>query len=72
MGSLADRALPCYRCGKRASTEYMGLAYCPVCRDVIVATLPGLRGEPPFGFPGSSGYLPPVPGEEDEGDKPDA
>ena len=48
---------PCYRCAAVATTDYMGLRYCLMCRVVVVQMLPGVRHDPPYGFPGSSGYL---------------
>ncbi len=48
---------PCYRCGVLATTDYMGLHYCLMCRVVIVQMLPAVRHDPPYGFPGASGYL---------------
>ena len=54
---LFQRARPCYRCGAVARTEYMGLRYCHMCRAVIMQILPAVRHDPPYGFPGSPGYL---------------
>lgn len=48
---------PCYRCAVEATTEYMGLHYCMMCRAVVIQMLPGVRHDPPYGFPGASGYL---------------
>jgi hypothetical protein len=48
---------PCYRCADLATTEYMSLPYCMMCRVVIVQVLPMVRHDPPYGFPGSTGYL---------------
>lgn len=48
---------PCYRCGIVATTDYMGLHYCQICRVAIVQMLPAVRHDPPYGFPGASGYL---------------
>ena len=47
---------PCYRCGGKATTEYMAIHYCSICRLVVIRMLPivGLGGMP--GFPGASGY----------------
>lgn len=54
---LAGIPRPCYRCGVEATTDFMGLHYCSVCRIVVFRILPSVRHDPPFGFPGSSGYL---------------
>ena len=54
---LEGADVPCYRCGVEASTEYMGLHYCMMCRIVVVQTIGAVRHDPPFGFPGSPGYL---------------
>lgn len=48
---------PCYRCGGLASVEYMGLHYCEMCRNVIVAMIAAVQHDPPYGFPGAKGYL---------------
>lgn len=50
---------PCYRCGVEAvdGCEYMGLHYCRICRDVVSMTYPAVQHDPPYGFPGSQGYL---------------
>ena len=55
---LAPVHYPCYRCGEvEGDAEYMGLHYCQMCRIVISSTYAGVRHDPPFGFPGSPGYL---------------
>lgn len=53
----------CYRCGVvlAKSFPYMGLDYCRMCREVIVIMMPAVRHDPPFGFPGQTGYLEPEP-----------
>lgn len=48
---------PCYRCGGEAEVEYMGLHYCEMCRNVIVAIIGTVQHDPPYGFPGAKGYL---------------
>jgi hypothetical protein len=48
---------PCYRCGILATEEYMGLHYCVICQLVVVRMIGAVRQDPPFGFPGASGYL---------------
>ncbi len=48
---------PCYRCAVIATTSYMGIDYCLMCRVVVVQMLPGVRHDPPYGFPGAPGYL---------------
>lgn len=48
---------PCYRCGGTASTQYMGLDYCRICRIVVVRMMPMIGMGGMFGFPGASGYL---------------
>lgn len=48
---------PCYRCGVLATTDYMGLHYCLMCRVMVVQMLQAVRHDPPFGFPGGPGYL---------------
>jgi len=63
---LPQGPYPCYRCGHPAVTEYMGLHYCLICRDVVVALIGAVQHDPPFGFPGSPGYLKPVPGLEEK------
>jgi hypothetical protein len=60
----------CYRCCVELPVvyPYMGLDYCLICREVVVAMswLIPLGG--PYGFPGAPGYL--SPGAKPEG-KPD-
>lgn len=48
---------PCFRCAAPATTDYMGLHYCRICRDVVNAMSAAVRHDPPFGFPGAEGYL---------------
>lgn len=48
---------PCYRCAEKASGEYMGLHYCTICCDVVMMTMGAVKHDPPFGYPGSPGYL---------------
>ncbi len=48
---------PCYRCGILAVTDFMGVPYCTICRLVVARMLPVVRHDPPFGFPGATGYL---------------
>jgi len=48
---------PCYRCGGRATVQYMGLDYCVICRKVVVMMLPAVGMGGMFGFPGATGYL---------------
>jgi len=50
---------PCYRCGAISDPDcdYMGLHYCHVCRDVVVAMINVVQHDPPYGFPGNKGYL---------------
>lgn len=48
---------PCYRCRDVATSEYMGLHYCLLCHIVVIQMMPGVRHDPPFGFPGSGGYI---------------
>lgn len=55
----ADEPLqkPCYRCGEISTRDFMGLNYCAMCHVVVVRMLPVVRHDPPYGFPGASGYL---------------
>ncbi len=48
---------PCYRCRGDAITTYMGLDYCFMCREVVVMMSSAVGNDPPYGFPGSPGYL---------------
>ncbi len=48
---------PCYRCAAIATTDYMGLHYCIMCRVVVVQMIQAVRHDPPYGFPGASGYI---------------
>lgn len=48
---------PCYRCAAVARTEFMGLHYCLMCREMVSRVYPAALHDPPFGFPGSRGYL---------------
>lgn len=57
---------PCYRCRTVATTDYMGVHYCMMCSMVVSTTMPAVRHDPPFGFPGSNGYLD-FPEEKKEG-----
>jgi hypothetical protein len=59
----AKPSWPCYRCGGPATVEYMGLHYCGMCRQVIVAMIGTVGHDPPYGFPGAKGYLE-FPGKE--------
>ena len=52
-----QRGLPCYRCARKATVEYMGLHYCYMCRHVVMMVSASVRHDPPYGFPGSPGYL---------------
>lgn len=53
----------CYRCGVvlEKSFPYMALDYCDICRQVVLAMISVTRHDPPFGFPGNTGYLEPEP-----------
>lgn len=53
----ARRQRPCFRCALVAQAEFMGLHYCLMCRMVVAQMLPVVRHDPPYGFPGASGYL---------------
>lgn len=55
--SSRQKPWPCYRCGGPATVEYMGLHYCGMCRQVIVAMIGTVGHDPPYGFPGAKGYL---------------
>lgn len=57
------KEFPCYRCGGLASAEYMGLHYCGMCRQVVMAMISAVQHDPPYGFPGAQGYLE-FPGKE--------
>lgn len=57
MGSFATKIYPCYRCRVEASQEFMGLHYCTWCMAAVTAMYPAVKDDPPFGFPGSQGYL---------------
>ena len=48
---------PCYRCARPATVDYMGLHYCYMCRHVVMMVSASVRHDPPYGFPGSPGYL---------------
>lgn len=48
---------PCFRCGVVATDEYLSIPYCMICKEVVAMTLPGVRSDPPYGFPGSPGYF---------------
>jgi hypothetical protein len=48
---------PCYRCRDVATTDYMGIHYCILCVLIVQQMMPAVRHDPPFGFPGSNGYL---------------
>jgi hypothetical protein len=52
----------CYRCCVELDLvyEYMGLSYCMICREVVVAMSWLIPLGPPFGFPGAPGYLSPA------------
>lgn len=66
-GGLFGKKKPvvCYRCALplRGNDihEYMGLKYCEICRDVVLAMINVVHHDPPFGFPGNRGYLEPLP-----------
>jgi hypothetical protein len=49
----------CYRCGVRLKKRhpYMGLDYCFICREVVVAMAHLVGRDAPYGFPGAQGYL---------------
>lgn len=51
------REHPCYRCRDLATEEFRGLHYCRICRDVVMMTSGVVAHDPPFGYPGSPGYL---------------
>lgn len=57
VASILHRPRPCYRCAAIATDEYMGLHYCLMCRTVVSSVYPTVRHDPPYGFPGSTGYL---------------
>ena len=60
-GSILEAATkparPCYRCAAVATKEFMGLHYCLMCREMVSRVYPAAVHDPPFGFPGSRGYL---------------
>ena len=53
----AKEVSPCYRCAAVATKEFMGLHYCFMCREMVSRVYPAAVHDPPFGFPGSRGYL---------------
>lgn len=57
---------PCYRCRAVATHEFMGVHYCIMCVTVVSRMMAAVRHDPPFGFPGSNGYLN-FPEEKKEG-----
>jgi hypothetical protein len=46
----------CYRCGGPATTNYMSLQYCVICKQVVKRMAHLIPMGPPFGFPGADGY----------------
>jgi hypothetical protein len=59
----------CYRCGTIPRTEFMGLPYCWICRDVVASIYPAVAHDPPYGFPGAAGTVvrpADAPGDVDE------
>jgi len=48
---------PCYRCAAVAKASYAGYDYCRICRDVVLTMQSAVHHDPPFGFPGSKGYV---------------
>lgn len=69
-GVVPFRAYPCYRCATPAEVDYMGLKYCLMCRIMVVQMLPAVRHDPPYGFPGATGYVEfPAPAEVAESQK---
>lgn len=58
LGGLEGNPRPCYRCGEaEAMVDYMGLHYCLMCQVMVARMNSAVRQDPPFGFPGASGYL---------------
>lgn len=57
MEKAAQPARPCYRCAAVATKDFMGLHYCIMCREMVSRIYPAALHDPPFGFPGSRGYL---------------
>lgn len=51
------RKRPCYRCAAVATRVFLGLHYCVMCEQVIMRTQGAVNHDPPFGYPGSPGYL---------------
>ncbi len=51
------KPVPCYRCARGATVQFMGLDYCFMCRHVVMMVSASVRHDPPYGFPGSPGYL---------------
>lgn len=54
---MVSKENPCYRCRTLATEEFRGLHYCRICRDVVMATSGVVAHDPPFGYPGSPGYV---------------
>ncbi len=63
---LRSTVHPCYRCRAVATSEFMGVHYCIMCATVVSRMIAAVRHDPPFGFPGSNGYLD-FPEEKKEG-----
>lgn len=47
---------PCYRCGVKADDTHAGYHYCVMCKKVVQVMQATVSHDPPFGFPGASGY----------------
>lgn len=61
--ALFGKKKPCYRCGIEASETFAGYDYCSICKKVVSVMQSVVRHDPPFGFPGASGYTE-FPGRE--------